>query len=119
MQDSRSLAVLAEEFEHTLKSLQSTFSTSATINHTGAAAEAPPGGARAQADAANAAAAHTTALCKSMHTVLLQMEGLPRHAAAASSLRASLSAALAECSRLDGALGCAPFDCCPLQCAYC
>eukprot|EP00892_Ulva_mutabilis_P011518 jgi/Ulvmu1/8739/UM047_0080.1 len=108
LQDSRSLADLAEEFEKMLRSLQATFSTSATICQPGpaAAGEAqttpPPG---CLADAATKAAAHTAALCKGMHAVLLQMETHARHSAAAASMRASLSAALAECSRLDTAAG--------------
>lgn len=115
VQDSRSLAPLAAEFEAMLQTLQSTFSTSATIYR---APSLPDGGGGAATpaigclvDAANTAAAHTASLCHGMHAVLVQMERLPRHAAAASSLRASLSGALAECSRLDAACGCAPRFC--------
>lgn len=108
MQDSRSLADLAQDFEKMLRSLQATFSTSATICQAASPSAGdeqgvpPPG---CLADAATKAAAHTAALCKGMHAVLLQMEAQPRHAATAASMRASLSAALAECSRLDTASG--------------
>lgn len=113
MQDSRSLADLAEEFEKMLQSLQATFSTSATIHRDSSPASAdagepaPSAAVRCLAQAATTAASHTEALCKGMHSVLVQMERQPRHGAAAASLRASLSAALAECSRLDSSCGCA------------
>lgn len=108
-----------------LQSLQATFSTSATIYRDSSPAstgggEAAPGAApRCLADAATTAASHTEALCKGMHSVLVQMERQPRHGAAAASLRASLSAALAECSRLDNACGCAANPPCRMPCATC